>query len=324
MKYTKLSFLLTAIISMTSAHAISVNDSKDGILAQVNDEIILKSEFLNATQTLANQYQAQNITISNERLQTQTLDELITRKLQLDIIHRSGFRPDESAINRQLQQIAQSQGFGNLSDFQKHLDGQKMGSYVALRNQVIEDASLVALWQAQVAPRIKISDQEIDAFLASPEGAGLPSTPVLIPEWQTSHILAKIDDGHSPAMSEQKIKALYTQLQQGADFQRLATTYSDDVGSATQNGSLGWVGEGQMVPEFEAVMKNTEVGDFSTPFRSQFGWHILKVNNIRQKDVTQENRRMNAREILFNRLAPQAEEDWLQELRAGAYIKLSE
>lgn len=323
MKYTQLAFILATLIT-TSAHAISINDSKDGVLAQVNDEIILKSEFINAVQALGKQYQAKNINISNEQLQTQTLDELIARKLQLGIIRRSGFRPDETLINRQLQQIAQSKGFSNLKDFQQHLDAQKAGGYVALRNQIIEDASLVALWQAQVAPRIKISDQEVDAFLASPEGAGLPSQPILISEWQTSHILAKIDTSHSATMAEQKINALYAELQQGADFKSLATTYSDDVGSATQNGSLGWVSEGQMVKEFEDVMKNTEAGDFSAPFRSQFGWHILKVDSTRQKDVTEERRRLAAREILFNRQAPQAEEDWLQELRAGAYINLSQ
>ncbi|TWV82031.1 peptidylprolyl isomerase [Moraxella sp. VT-16-12] len=323
MKYTHLALILAILIG-TSAHAIGVNDSKDGVLAQVNDEIILKSEFLSAAQTLAKQYQARNISISNEQLQAQTLDELIARKLQLGIINRSGFRPDETLINRQLQQIAQSSGFNNLKDFQQHLDTQKAGSYVALRKQIIEDASLVALWQAQVAPRIKISDQEIDAFLASPEGASLPNQPALVSEWQTSHILAKIDDSHSPAMAEQKINALYAELQQGANFKNLATTYSDDVGSATQNGSLGWVSEGQMVKEFEDVMKNTQAGDFSTPFRSQFGWHILKIDDVRQKDMSEERRRLAAKEILFNRQAPQAEEDWLQELRAGAYINLSQ
>lgn len=181
MKYTHLALVFAGMFAITNAHAISVNDSTDGILAKVNDEVILKSEFLSASQTLANQYKAQNLNISREQLQSRTLDELITRKLQLDIIHRSGFRPDESAINRQLMQIAQSQGFNSLSEFQKHLDTQKLGSYVALRHQLIEDASLVALWQAQVAPRIKINDQEIDAFLASLKAKNCPAPPFWYP-----------------------------------------------------------------------------------------------------------------------------------------------
>lgn len=144
----------------------------------------------------------------------------------------------------------------------------------------------------------------------------------IVPEWHTSHILVKVDANQPAELAEQKINDLYRQLQQGANFDSLAATYSDDTGSAAQRGSLGWVGTGQMVPEFEAMMKNTEKGDFSTPFTTQFGYHILKVNNIRQRDASTELRRQKAEEILFNRQAPQASEDWIQELKSSAYIKM--
>ncbi|HAO59189.1 MAG TPA: peptidylprolyl isomerase, partial [Psychrobacter sp.] len=62
--------------------------------------------------------------------------------------------------------------------------------------------------------------------------------------------------------------------------------------------------------------------DFSTPFKSQFGWHILKVEGVREKDVSDTVKRNLAREALFQRLAPQAQEDWLQELRANAYVEI--
>lgn len=308
--------------SASSYANISVGQSTDGILAQVNDEVILKSELIDASQELAKEYQAQNIKIDNQQLQSQALDELITKKLQLGIVRRSGFVANENLINQQLSQIAASRGFNNLNDFQKALDAQEAGRYSKLRTQLNEEASLAALWQAQVAPRIKISNQEIEAFLNSPEGKNINVKQTLIPEWQTSHILAQVDNNRTDAMAQQKINALYNQLQQGADFANLAATYSDDTGSATQKGSLGWVSEGQMVPEFETVMKNTETGDYSTPFRSQFGWHILKIDNQRQRDITEQKRADTAREILFNRMATQAEEDWVQELKAGAYIHI--
>lgn len=69
-------------------------------------------------------------------------------------------------------------------------------------------------------------------------------------------------------------------------------------------------------------MKKTSVNDFSAPFQSQFGWHILKVDEKRQKDVTDNYRRNMARELLYQRLAPQAMEDWLQELRAQSFIQI--
>lgn len=327
MKNNLLSILLTALLALpayASTAPITATNSTDGILAQVNDEVILKSELINASVALANEYHSNNVKINPEQIQQQALNTLITRKLQLGIINRLGFSPDENAINRQLTQMAQAQGFDSLSDFQKTLDTAQAGSYANLRKQVIEEASLVALWQAQVAPRIKISDQEVEMFLSSPEGSTIATTKTLIPEWQTSHILASIDATHTEAMAEQKINTLYAQLQQGADFKNLAATYSDDLGSATQNGSLGWVSEGQMVKEFENVMKNTEKGDFSAPFRSQFGWHILKIDNTRERDVSDQQRKNTAREVLFGRMAPQAEEDWIQELRAAAYIKIFE
>ena len=67
-----------------------------------------------------------------------------------------------------------------------------------------------------------------------------------------------------------------------------------------------------------------EKGDYSAPFRSQFGWHILKVDNARTRDVTDQYRKNAAREMIFNRIAPQAEEDWIQEMRAAAHIEIFE
>lgn len=316
--------LLSAVLAfgMPSFANISVSQSTDGVLAKVNDEVILKSEFVVAAEALAQEYAESSVNATPHQIQNQALNSLITRKIQLGIVKRAGFNVNETLINRQLAQIANAQGFSNLNDFQRALDSQQAGSYASLRNQLIEDASLTALWQAQVAPRIKISDQEVTALLNSPEGSKIPHTQVLLPEWQTSHILARVDETQNDAMAQQRIQAIYANLQQGADFKALASTYSDDTGSALQSGSLGWVSEGQMVSEFENMMKSTPRGTFSQPFRSQFGWHILKVDNTRQRDVSTQQRRNLAKEILFNRMAPQAEEDWVQEIRAGAYVEI--
>lgn len=314
--------LSLGMTNIATANTPSVTSSADGILAQVNDEIILKSEFIAASQAMAREYRDRGIALSHAEIQNLAMNALITRKLQLGLVNRAGFHPDENLVNRELLAIANKEGFNNLADFQRALDEQKAGSYNELRHQVIENASLVALWQARVRPRINISKQEVDAFLNSPEGQQIPTEQILIPEWQTSHILIKTDDIQNDAMAQQKINALYQELQKGADFGMMAATYSDDAGSAVQNGRLGWVSDGQMVAEFEAMMKNTASGDFSAPFRTQFGWHILKVENIRQQDMTNEVRKDKAREILFARQAQEAEEDWMDELRAGAYIKI--
>lgn len=325
----KLKFLVSSLLAVSvwtgTAHASLSGSSTDGIVAVVNDQIILKSELNAVKSIIAAQVKQQGITATDAQIQKRALDDLIDRKLQLALINRSGMVANDNVINQQILQIAQAQGLNSLAELQAKLDGEKAGSYAALRQGVIENAALSAMWQTQINNRIHITDQEINSFLRSPEAAKVVSDQtVLVPEWQTSHMLARVDDTQSAAMAEQKINALYAELQKGANFASLAATYSDDPGSASQYGSLGWVSEGQMVPEFEEMMKKTEAGDYSAPFRSQFGWHILKVDNIRQRDVTNQYRYNAARQYLFTRQAPQAEEDWLQELRSSAYVKIYE
>ena len=416
-----------------SVRLAPIDSSTDGIVALVNENAILKSELVDAiTQTQARARAAGEPIANSAQLQSEVLNALILRELQLSMVKRVGLSPDETEINQRLAQIAQSQGLNSISALQQRLDAARPGSYAALRAQLIEDAAIQELQQRQISRRVRISEQDIDAFLASPEAkrlnqseyqtvhvrvpyiddysrlsaaqreealkvaqdlrtrllapnvnvseavaasqgsypipiqggdmgfhkaASLPTelsskitnldigavsepllTPegidivkladkkasdtMLIPQWHTRHILVKVDELQTDALAEQKINDLYEQLRNGADFAALASTYSDDPGSAGRGGDLDWVSEEDMVAPFEATMKNTAVGDYSAPFKTQFGWHILKVDGKRQQDVSEQYRRNMARQALYQRLAPQAQEDWLQELRAGAYIQV--
>lgn len=412
---------------------LSAASSSDGIIALVNEDAILKSDLISAVNQTRARAQAAGQPIANSpQLQSEVLNGLILRELQLSLVNRVGLRPDDAAINQRLAQIAQAEGATSLSSFQQAIDASSPGSYAALRAQLIEDASIQAIQQRQVSRRVRISEQDVDAFLASPEAkrlnqseyqtihvrvpyiddysrlsqaqrdealkvaldlrtrllapnvdvtraltdaqgnyplpiqggdmgfnkasslptelsseiikldVGAVSAPLvtpegidivklankkssdemIVPQWETRHILVKIDELQTDSLAEQKINDLYDQLRQGADFASLAATYSDDTGSAGRGGSLNWVSEEEMIGPFETVMKNTAVGDYSTPFKTQFGWHILKVDGKRQQNVTDQYRRDMARQALYQRLAPQATEDWLQELRAGAYIQV--
>lgn len=416
-----------------SAARLTPANSTDGIIALVNENAILKSDLIAAMAQTQARAQAAGEPITNSaQLQSEVLNALIMRELQLSMVKRLGLNPDEAAINQRLTQIAQAEGLSSLGELQQRLDAAKPGSYATLRAQLIEDAAIQALQQRQIASRVRISEQDIDAFLASPEAkrlsqseyqtihvripymddysrlsdaqreealkvaqrlrtrlqapnvdvteaiaasqgsypiqlqggdmgfhkaATLPTelaseitklevgavsaplvTPegidiiklankkssdtMLVPQWHTRHILVKVDELQTDALAEQKINDLYEQLRKGADFASLASTYSDDPGSAGRGGDLDWVGEEQMIGPFEATMKNTPVGDYSAPFKTQFGWHILKVEGKREQDVSDEYRRNMARQALYQRLAPQAKEDWLQELQAGAYIQI--
>lgn len=96
-------------------------------------------------------------------------------------------------------------------------------------------------------------------------------------ELHARHIL-KMTRGLSPEEQEQKkqqIDSIYQALKDGADFADLARRFSDDPGSAANGGDLSWFGPGRMVPEFEETAYSLNDGEFSAPFQTQFGWHIV-------------------------------------------------
>jgi peptidyl-prolyl cis-trans isomerase SurA len=144
----------------------------------------------------------------------------------------------------------------------------------------------------------------------------------IVHQWNVRHILISPNEVVSPADAKTRIDELYARLQEGGDFDTLAKTYSNDPGSSRNGGALNWVSPGDMVPAFEDMIKKTPVGDFSTPFQTQFGWHILQVQGERDEDMTEQYRRSMAHQVLFQRKFQQELENWLREIRANAFVEL--
>lgn len=138
-------------------------------------------------------------------------------------------------------------------------------------------------------------------------------------EARVRHILISTQK-YPPAEAKQKIDAIYQQLQTGADFSQLAKANSDDPGSATRGGDLGWAKAGQMVAPFEQAMNAQALNTVSQPFRTQFGWHILEVLERKQADQSADQIRQKATSYLGGRKEEEQYKAWLQSLRNGAYI----
>ena len=137
-----------------------------------------------------------------------------------------------------------------------------------------------------------------------------------------SHILIKPSEIRSDKESRDLSESIYRQLLQGSEFKALAKQYSDDPGTALNGGSLGWSEEGQFVPEFSEVMGKTETGQLSEPFLSPFGWHVLRVDDRRIQNISDEARREMAIDILFKRRFEEERQEWLKEIRDEAYVEI--
>jgi len=143
----------------------------------------------------------------------------------------------------------------------------------------------------------------------------------LVEQSKVRHILIRPDETTSDSVAEAKIRELYKRLEEGASFAALAKGESDDPVSGSDGGNLGWVGPGQMVPEFEDAMMNAEVGELKGPFRSQFGWHLLQVQDRRQQDISSEIKRSEARQAIYRRKFDLELQNWLREIRDEAFIE---
>ncbi len=144
----------------------------------------------------------------------------------------------------------------------------------------------------------------------------------LVEEYKVRHILVKPSEIRSPAETAKLSQRLYERVQAGESFATLARGFSEDPGSALNGGSLDWVTSDSMVAEFRDVMSTIEQGKVSRPFESQFGWHILQVEDKRSVDMTDDMRKQQAINLLQNRRYESELQTWLIEIRDEAYVEI--
>ena len=144
----------------------------------------------------------------------------------------------------------------------------------------------------------------------------------MVDQYLVRHILVRPTTLRSSDEAERLIRQLHARISQGEDMARLAREFSDDPGSARNGGSLEWVTPGDMVEEFDQRMRSTAAGQISEPFRTEYGWHVLKVDSIRTADMSEEYRRLRARQALHQRRFAEELELWTTELRQEAYVDI--
>lgn len=416
----KASALALIISSSMSAFATPT----DQVIAIVGKSAILKSDLDQGVAEAQHQIKAQKKEVPPQNvLEAQILNQLIIHHAQLEQVKRYAIQADEKSLNEAVLKVANQSGSKSLEAFQQKLDSISPGTYESLRARIADDLLIQRLRQQQVMSRIKISDQDVENFLKSPEGqaavggqvhvlhmrvsgsasaeelnetasriktalqnnndikalekqfstssikvdgADMGTRPLsdipdelaarvsainpgqttelitvkdgvhvlkllerkandkktLVPQYNTRHILIKTSEVVSPENAKQMIDSIYNRIQSGGDFATLASTYSNDPGSARDGGSLDWVTPGMMVPEFDKTMQNATVGKVSQPFETQFGWHILQVTDTRQQDMTAEYQKRMARQILGERQFEAELDSWLRELRTSTYVEI--
>ena len=156
--------------------------------------------------------------------------------------------------------------------------------------------------------------------LIDQKGGGGVKPVVALKQTRARHILIKVNELVSETEARRKLVALKERLDNGGDFAELARLHSNDL-SAAKGGDLGWLYQGDTVPDFEKAMDRLKINETSEPVQSPFGFHLIQVLERRTEDATAERQRLTARQVLRERKSDEAYQDWVRQMRDRAYVE---
>jgi len=144
----------------------------------------------------------------------------------------------------------------------------------------------------------------------------------IVEQIHVRHILLKTNALQDDATVRQRLEQIRQRIVGGESFAVAAAASSQDPGSASEGGDLGWQSPDIFDPTFSEQVEKLKVGEISQPFKTQYGWHIAQLLGRRNHDETQEVKRLNAMEAIRASKADEDTELWLQHLRDDAYVKV--
>jgi len=248
----------------------------DSIVALVDDDVILRSELEIATRGIVDRIRQQGGDLPPQSLlEKQVLERLIIRRLQLLRAYQTGIRVSDADIDQSMMMLAQQNQISLMQLRQViEADGEDFGEF---RQNIGEEMMTERLRQRVVTSMDPITETEIDILLAS-EGYSTG-------EYNISHILVGMSEGATPpqiAAAESKANNVYQQLEEGLDFASAAISYSD-AQEALEGGLVGWRDLNSVPVAFSDAIKNLRAGQMTTPIRSPAGFHIIRVNDYRER-----------------------------------------
>lgn len=262
-------------------------DLVDRVVAVVGDSVVLLSQIQTDLQAMA--LQGRPLPTDPAALQQlfeESVQEWVNRVLILQAAARDTLiQVDAQTVEESVQEEIdrRTQAFGGPAQMQAALssEGLTLASYRDLLANQIRQEQIRQMFmrrRIQNAPPVVVSDAELRAAFEEARGQ-LQERPRLVTFAQV--VLAPAPSDSADVLALRKAEAIYDSIQAGADFEEMAQRHSDDPGSAPNGGDLDWFRRGTMVREFEDVAFALRDGQVSRPVKTEFGYHIIKIERSR-------------------------------------------
>ena len=276
---TVLAWLATALLALGAGAALAQNAAPRGpelvdrIVAVVNSEVITSGELADRVKSVTQQLRQQGTPLPPEKvLQKQVLERMITDRLQLQLAKETGLRVDDLQLDRTVARVAERNNM-SLTQFRQALEHDGI-QFDKFREEIRNEILLSRLREREVDNRIVVTDNEIDYFLS--QQAAEPSAGT---EYKLAHIVLRLPEQASPEEVERqraRAEQLLKQLHQGADFAKLAVSYSD-APDALQGGAMGWRSRDRLPDLYADAVEHLKSGEVSAIIRSPAGFHLIKL-----------------------------------------------
>lgn len=305
MKFKNLAKVLSLGLVLTTA-LTACGNSKPGVVATVNGVDI-------PVETFNKEYAAQRNSIVltsgedylkqdlgkegmtiDQGLREYVLNNLVQMELVKQDAEKKGVKVDSSKVDEQIKTIIDQSG--SKEKFQEQLKAQ--GITEDFFKDFLTKQELVKEYQKHMTDELKISEEEAKK---------------IYDEDKSKYFVADAD--HILVKTEKEAKEIKKQLDDGADFNELAKEKSTDPTAKDNGGKLGEFSSGQMVKEFEEAIVKMKDGEISEPVKTQFGYHIIKLNSLKNKSFD-----MVKDEIIENKTAEKLTE-YLNKIEKDAKVK---
>lgn len=281
--------------ALTASTAFAAPQVVDKVAAVVNNGVVLESDVDGMMQSVKGQAQQAGQQLPDDNtLRHQIIERLVMDNILLQMAKQAGIQISDAQLDQAIGNIA-AQNKMSADQLRSRLayDGINYATY---REQIRKEMLTSEVRNNEVRRRVTILPQEVDSLatqMASQNDAGT--------ELNLSHILLPLPENPSQQQvddQEALARKLVEEAKSGADFGKMAITYSADP-QALKGGNMGW-GRIQELPSlFGQALITAKKGDIIGPIRSGVGFHILKVNDMRGDSQSISVTEVHARHILL-------------------------
>ena len=249
----------------------------DSIHVVVNDEVITKNEVRNRLAATTQNLKARNMQMPDQSvLERQVVESMIIERAQLQLAKEMGVRVSDRQLDATIGRIAENQKM-SVQEMRNQMEKEGM-TFAQFREDIRNEIMLSQLREHEVDAKVQVSEAEIDTYLVASKAAAAEKV-----EMNLAQILVAVPENASPeqiAARRARAEEVARQLRTGADFAKMAATYSD-APDALKGGDIGWRDPDRLPPVFATELRKLNAGQVTPIIKTNVGFHLLKMADKR-------------------------------------------